>query len=464
MPSPPYAILLVSINAGAPQSGGITAAAGASCQLSYESTVGWPSTPPPYVEIFAYPDGWDPGVGWVTESVVQPQGGTADVFRYYGATPPPAFTLPDADHWGDVLFALVVGDGKKAGKLSSDMVDTSTGVRIESPGLGLHDVAYRAGGQFHAWKKWVAAIQRDLRLLDTVLGSGSGLSGYAYLLDSTTVPGGLPSAVAGRAMSSTLMFRQAAVTGAVRTVVKVSLSITNNSGHGAAGDGAALAFEAPDSVGAAKVLGRLRFSWTNPAALSPRADFTLSVLGTDGEIDALQIADTGDLTFKVPSGVARSLLCDGQAASLRFGAAQRSGTGSADGVPVTVAAGAGQAQAGGAANTNGADAIVGSGAAGTGGGGAAGSAGSVLLKTGIAADGTGGTTRLSIAGDGTTVLSGPVALSLPVAFPSHVKAALPSAATYNGRTILVTDQTGGQGLCTSNGTDWISDRTGVAVI
>ncbi len=67
MSSTPYARLLLSIDGGAATAGGVEAAAEASVQLVYESTAGWPATPPPYAEVFEAPPGWepDPIVGWV---------------------------------------------------------------------------------------------------------------------------------------------------------------------------------------------------------------------------------------------------------------------------------------------------------------------------------------------------------------------------------------------------------------
>lgn len=174
MPSTPYARLLVSIDGGAPAAGGLTAAAGDSIQLSFESTVGWPASPPPYLEVYEYPDGWepDPSTGWVSEEVTQASGDVATVWRYYGATPPPAFAAPDGELWGKLFFALVVGGGKKAGQVSSDMRDESTSVSVLSPNLELEDLGWREAGQFGGWRRWIKSIKNTLRTLDSVSGVG----------------------------------------------------------------------------------------------------------------------------------------------------------------------------------------------------------------------------------------------------------------------------------------------------
>ena len=305
MPTTPYAKLLISIDNGAPASGLVTAAAAASCQLSYESTVGWPATPPPYVEIFAYPDGWSPGGDWLEETVAQPNGGTATVFRYYGATPPPAFTLPDASHWGDVLFALVVANGMKAGKLSADMTDESSMVRVESAS-GLWDVPYRGGRQLDPVKKWIAPLQHNLRVLEEFIATGAGGAdpNAHYLEDTITAinTNGVPlrnlgselgfKRAGGPAVSLTREAAAGASAGALRLV-------RTNTG-GAAGT-TGTAYELPvflyDSTPSECQVGRLRWEWTSALALNPGAKFVLSLLGTDGERDWLTVASDGAIRW-----------------------------------------------------------------------------------------------------------------------------------------------------------------------
>ena len=42
-------------------------------------------------------------------------------------------------------------------------------------------------------------------------------------------------------------------------------------------------------------VGRIRWEWISPVALTPRADFVVSVLSTDGEHDWLRLTDDGSL-------------------------------------------------------------------------------------------------------------------------------------------------------------------------
>lgn len=170
MPSTPYAKLLVSLNAGPTQSGGVTAANGDSVQFSAESTAQWDLTTPPRWEIYAYPPGWTgPGTaGWVTESVPSPFGGTSDVYVFTGLGPPTAFTLPALPMWGDFLCKLTVAGGLLNGLPSAQLVDNTTALRIVGPG-GLTDIAVSAETQFDTARSWVGSWQDDLRILDAAL-------------------------------------------------------------------------------------------------------------------------------------------------------------------------------------------------------------------------------------------------------------------------------------------------------
>ena len=319
MPSTPYAKVLVSIDGGAPSSGLITADPGAQCQVSYESTVGWPGTPAPYLEIFAYPEGWDPGAGWLEESVAQPNGGTATVFRYYGATPPPAFTLPNAATWGDVLFALVVGGGKKNGKLSSDVIDEGTMVRVESSS-GLWDIPYRGGRQLDPWKKWIAPLQHNLRVLEDFIagGGGVGVADQPYVVSGSSVDASTPSAIASEAMTGTLGFfssglpikvGRSGTTSADVEVFRLRRTVTDNSGRGSAGTAEHLSFWLPDasltpvekkvaSIAAeltstigpgASLVFRTMGAGTLAAALTLKAGGSLQLHGLDYQADGYRL-------------------------------------------------------------------------------------------------------------------------------------------------------------------------------
>lgn len=173
MPSTPYAKLLVTLNAGPPQSGAITTAAnGDTVQLSAESTAQWDLSEPPRWEIYSYPPGWTgPASGWATESVPQPFGGTANVYVYLGLGPPPAFTLPAAPTWGKFLIRLTVQKGLLNGVPTPTLTDDTTALEIISPN-GFRDTATLEGIQFSSSRAWNAAMQENWRTLDSTFTSG----------------------------------------------------------------------------------------------------------------------------------------------------------------------------------------------------------------------------------------------------------------------------------------------------
>lgn len=194
MPSTPYAKLLVSLNGGAPQSGGITAANGDTVALTAESTAQWDLDTPPKWEIYSYPDGWTgPASGWTTESVAQPFGGTADIFVYYGLGPPPSFTLPALPLWGKFLFRLTVQGGILNGRNNPTLIDDTTALSVESPS-GLIDTATLEGTQFSQSRAWSDAQQKNLRVLDALVIGGGGtvtnVSGTAPInvVNGTSMP------------------------------------------------------------------------------------------------------------------------------------------------------------------------------------------------------------------------------------------------------------------------------------
>ena len=168
MSTTPYARLLVSLNGGAAAAGGVEAAASDDVDFVYESTVGWPAQPAPYLEIYEAPLNWAPvpSTGWI-----ETDGGG---WKYYGTTPPPAIAAPDAAHFGKVACQLVVGGGLKAGKLSADMTSGVT-ILVRSASVGLESTAARETTEFDPIRSWIGAIQRDLRLLEAALASGGGV-------------------------------------------------------------------------------------------------------------------------------------------------------------------------------------------------------------------------------------------------------------------------------------------------
>ena len=148
--------------------GGIEAAASDDVDFVYESTIGWPSSPAPYLEIYEAPLSWAPvpSTGWI-----ETDGGG---WKYYGSTPPPTIAAPDAAHFGKVAAQLVVGGGLKDVVLSADMTSGAT-VLVRSASVGLESVAHRETTEFDEVRAWIGSIQRDLRLLETALAAGGGV-------------------------------------------------------------------------------------------------------------------------------------------------------------------------------------------------------------------------------------------------------------------------------------------------
>lgn len=156
MPTTPYAKLLIRVNGGAPQSGGITAATGNVIQLEAESTVGWSSAS--RWEIYGFPSGFALPAGWLSETT-----GGHTVYYYLGNTPPPAFTLGP---WGKYMPALHVNGG------GGERTDTSTALSVPSPS-GLLDLGHLEEKQFGGTEEGWARDQRaNLRIFETGLGGG----------------------------------------------------------------------------------------------------------------------------------------------------------------------------------------------------------------------------------------------------------------------------------------------------
>ena len=288
MPTTPYARILVSIDGAASTSGGVTCDPEAEIQVSYESTIGWPATPVPYLEIYAYPDGYDPGAGWTLESVVQPAavGGTGDAWRYYGATPPPAFDAPTAAEWGKLGLMLVVGGGRKNGTISGDMIDIATVISVLGPN-GEHDIMHREAKQFGGWKKWVAAYQFNMHLLGGIIAdlvaSGGGatvtLTAGAGLTGGGDTSANRTFAVAAADASITVNADSIEASGAF---VAKNISTTGTLTAGAAGvtnSLTGLLVEKYDAIGATDIVGILL---KNSTALVSTGEQRPPLLGWEG--------------------------------------------------------------------------------------------------------------------------------------------------------------------------------------
>lgn len=62
-----------------------------------------------------------------------------------------------------------------------------------------------------------------------------------------------------------------------------------------------------------------------------------------------------------------------------------------------------------------------------------------------------------------TILEIERALNGPRALPSYTVAAAPSAAAFRDHAIIITDETGGRTIATSDGTDWLRVSDGAAI-
>ena len=75
----------------------------------------------------------------------------------------------------------------------------------------------------------------------------------------------------------------------------------------------------------------------------------------------------------------------------------------------------------------------------------------------------GANTRISIASTGAITVSTKATFSLPPILPTYTVATVPSAATYSNGVIIVSDESGGRTLATSDGTDWRRVKDGAIV-
>ena len=496
------ATLQYRVDGGALHTDSIPVSGGAVLSFTAASFAGWQRA---RFEIVAFPPDWPHPSGWSTDA--------SSGLYYYLANSgpsgvmPPDVAIPDErDYWGKWLFQLTVNSTIKSAKI---------GVETVSPSLGLHDKGFGESTQFGAKRGHVGPEQQNLRELDDFAGDGdSGIGAAAVLVDDDAAPAAFPSAKAIQLLAATLAFLGAEVLpvsitrrdAAGTSVAGLSLNrtITSNAA-GAIGEALEIAFSLTDSTPSLLQVGRLRYEMTAVTSPNQKAKFVLSTRTTDGEHDCLTVEDTGNVVLNVTGGTARTLLCEGTSSGFTVGAAQRIGTGANNGTPLTLAAAQGQAQSGGSANNSGGALTLASGTAGTGGGGAAGTPGAISLKTGA-------TERFGVAGDGslitltattikvaaangiqadggldtataTTLYLGTnnanalsVATSgIPISFlgdvtfsgapvlPAVLVGSLPSASPAN-QVAVCTNQTGGQGIVTSNGSIWVSDRTGVAVV
>lgn len=176
-------------------------------------------------------------------------------------------------------------------------------------------------------------------------GAGGGASASAhYLTDAAAAVNA--NDVPIRALSGTLGFAKTSEKLASFTVTAAAGSVYESigvghvvsaSGAGTAGDGISIAARLVDATPSVRRVGRIRWEWISPVALTPRADFVVSVLSTDGEHDWLRLTDDGSLRLPAYNIAARRPIFAGTdgtitATAIQFGEVQTALGGLAAGV------------------------------------------------------------------------------------------------------------------------------------
>lgn len=166
MPTPPYAKVLTSISGDTAVGGPREPVAGSSTvQFSGESTVGWTQQ---RWELYAYPVGFTAPAGWTLDGATQ--------IIYSTAVTPPSFTLPAAaTRWGKWMVRLLVNEGVSNSQAVATLKDETGCVSVYSP-QGQIDIAALETSQFDAFRAWVGAYQRNLRILEPLLGGGGAVT------------------------------------------------------------------------------------------------------------------------------------------------------------------------------------------------------------------------------------------------------------------------------------------------
>lgn len=172
------ATLRMSINGAAVQTGGITVAAGATCQLSAASTVGWKQR---RYEIYSYPVGFALPAGWAQDTSTGTVTGVPNAYYYNAGNTPPIFTLSP---WGKFLFRLKVDENTTGGAVET-LTDDTCGTSSVSTVNSLQDTANLEDGRFGGVP---AASKANLRIIEAGLGGGGG---------STPTGTGIPHVVGG---------------------------------------------------------------------------------------------------------------------------------------------------------------------------------------------------------------------------------------------------------------------------
>lgn len=167
-----YAKLLLSVNGGANQTGGVQVNPGDVVHLSGENPGYWRTG---QYEIYDWPPGWTAPVGWTLQTGTF---GQKYVYVSSGGSTPPDITAPvnTGGVWGKWLLRLVVDDGLRSGQVDLTLTDEATAFETLSPHL-LRGSAAREASQFDAVRAWAGEVDANWKRLETViagLGGGGG--------------------------------------------------------------------------------------------------------------------------------------------------------------------------------------------------------------------------------------------------------------------------------------------------
>jgi hypothetical protein len=174
MAVPPFAQVQASINGGANQSGGLTAAFGQSVALSAPNTTGWTAA---IWELYEFPPGFSTPAGWSLASsgviYFQPSNPT---------TAPPTFNWPASgtNNWGKISIRLRINNnplqrnanGSPNANFVQQYTDEATVIKVLSPNLGMPGVAFNETTQFDTLRAAVGDLMVCLRKLDVTFGGG----------------------------------------------------------------------------------------------------------------------------------------------------------------------------------------------------------------------------------------------------------------------------------------------------
>lgn len=167
-----YAKLLLTVNGGATQTGGIQVNPGDVVHIAGENPGYWDHG---QYEIYDWPPGWTAPGGWTLQTG---SFGQKYVFVSIGGTTPPDITVPvnTGGVWGKWLLRLVVNDGLRNGVVDLTLTDESTAFETLSPHL-LRGTAAREAAQFDTVRAWAGEVDANWKRLETVVAGLSGGGG-----------------------------------------------------------------------------------------------------------------------------------------------------------------------------------------------------------------------------------------------------------------------------------------------